>query len=435
MPRGYARYVLAIMVAINFLNFADRWVASAAAPLIQAEFHLDDFRVGLLGTAFLLVYGVAAIPFGIWADRGVRKVVVGVGVLLWSCATVVSGLVLNYGQLLASRTFLGVGEAGYYPAGNSLLGDYFPKESRGRAMSIWNAGSALGIAVGFAGGGFVASTYGWRAAFFFAAVPGLVLALAAFTLREPLRGAAERMGPKLQETRQATLAGFRELARIRTLRATILARTVLFFVLASAAYWLPTVLGRRFGLSVGAAGLLSGAVLVLGALAGTLLGGWAADRGRHRRLGERAPLVVGIAGFVGGAVLMPVALLAPLQAGPVPIFVPAFFLTVVAVYLYAGPYDAITQNVVSPALRASAMTLTLLVAHLFGDSYAPAAVGLLSDRLGSLPLALLVTSVPLLLLAAAVAATGLGSIGRDAVEMEERWAAKAVEREGGWPPN
>lgn len=219
MPGGYARYVLAIMVAINFLNFADRWVASAAAPLIQAEFHLDDFRVGLLGSAFLLVDGMAAIPFGIWADRGIRKVAIGVGVLLWSCATVVSGLVANYGQLLASRTFLGVGEAGYYAAGNSLLGDYFSKESRGRAMSIWNAGSALGIAVGFAGGGFVASAYGWRAAFFFAAVPGLVLSLAAFTLRDPLRGAAERMGPQLQQTRQATLEGFRELTRIRSLRA------------------------------------------------------------------------------------------------------------------------------------------------------------------------------------------------------------------------
>lgn len=187
-------------------------------------------------------------------------------------------------------------------------------------------------------------------------------------------------------------------------------------------------------MSVSAAGLLSGAVLVLGALAGTLLGGWASDRGRQGRLAERAPLVVGIAGFGGAAALMPVALLAPLQAGLVPIFVPAFFLTVVCVYLYAGPYDAITQNVVSPGLRASAMTLTLLVAHLFGDSWAPAAVGLLSDRLGSLSLALLVTSVPLLLLAAALAATGLSSIGRDAAAMEERWAGTLLEREGGWPP-
>jgi MFS family permease len=194
---GYARYVLALMVAINFLNYCDRWVGSAAAPLIQTEFRLSDFELGLLGTAFLLVYAIAAVPFGYWADRGVRKTVIGVGVAVWSAATVLSGFAQSYLQLFLTRTLLGIGEASYYPAGTSLVSDYFPAQTRGRVMSIWSAGTALGIAVGFAGGGYVAEHFGWRRAFLFAALPGLICALLAFTLREPLRGAAEKVGPRL----------------------------------------------------------------------------------------------------------------------------------------------------------------------------------------------------------------------------------------------
>src|SRR2546423_11170666 len=86
-PQGYARYVLVVMVGINFLNYMDRWVASSAATPIEKEFHLTDAQFGLIGTAFLLVYAVAVLPFGYWGDRGVRKTVIGVGVTIWSVAT------------------------------------------------------------------------------------------------------------------------------------------------------------------------------------------------------------------------------------------------------------------------------------------------------------------------------------------------------------
>ena len=188
------------MVGINFLNYMDRWVAASASPLIQAEFGLSDALVGLLGSAFLLVYAVAALPFGYWADRGVRKTVLGIGVTIWSLATLFTGFARNFVQLFISRAILGIGEASYYPAGTSLLSDYFPKDQRGRVMSIWGAGSALGIAVGFAGGGYVAETFGWRNAFFFAAVPGILFAILAFKLREPLRGSVEERGPALRQT-------------------------------------------------------------------------------------------------------------------------------------------------------------------------------------------------------------------------------------------
>ncbi len=345
---------------------------------------------------------------------------VGVGVTIWSFATLFTGLARSYAQLFIARAVLGIGEASYYPAGTALLGDYFKKEGRGRAMSIWAAGTAVGIAVGFAGGGIVASTLGWRAAFYMTAVPGLIFAILAFGLREPLRGAAEARGPQTAKGPPITWKTFFGLLRIPTLRSTIVAETALFFVLGGAAFWLPTFLSRRFGLGTGTAGTLAGGVLVLGLLAGSLLGGIIADRLTIRR-GAASNLPIGIAGFVAGAVFVALALLMPSLV----LFVPMFLLGAACLYLYNGPYTAIKQNVVLPTVRASAVTLALLIEHLLGDSYAPFAIGKLSDALGSLQLALLILLPPLLLLAALAAATGIKHEDRDGRAMEARWASSS----------
>ncbi len=414
------------MVGINFLNYMDRYVASTAATPIEKEFHISDGQFGLIGTAFLLVYALAAVPFGVWGDRGVRKTVIGVGVTIWSLATLFTGFAANYLQLFLSRAVVGIGEASYFPAGTSLMSDFFPKEQRSRVMSIWNTGSAIGIAVGFAGGGLIVEKFGWRTAFYFAAVPGLLFATLAFAFREPLRGSAEREGPQVKRTSEVSLRRFLELMRIPTLRATIVAQTFLFFVLASNAFWLPTLLQRRFALTPGSSGLLAGVVLVIGGLIGTLAGGWLADRRAVKT--PTAHLEVGIAGFLGGAVLIVFALLSPMSIGPIPVFVPVFLATVICLYLYTGPFTALSQNVVSPGLRASAVTITLLVAHLFGDSFSTFDVGKLSDLLhGNLQLALLITSPTLLILAAVAAATGLPTVKRDTEQMELDWAKRKPE--------
>jgi len=289
-------------------------------------------------------------------------------VAVWSLATLATGLTANFGQLFATRAVLGIGEASYYPAGTSLLGDYFPRHLRGRTMAIWSAGSAFGIAAGFAGGGLLAARFGWRVPFFITAAPGLVFALLAFRLREPLRGAAEERGPRLERTREASLSKMFALLTIRSLRWTILAQTVLFFVLGANAFWLPTLLTRRFGLSIGEAGFVTVAL-----------------------------------------------------AAPAGWFVPAFLLAVVCLYFYTGPFAAICQNVVAPSMRASAVTVTLLIAHLLGDSYAAAAVGLLSDAVGGLQTALLIVSPILLLVAAGLATLALRSIQADAAAMDRQW--------------
>src|SRR5207245_4386671 len=120
----------------------------------------------------LLVYGIATLPLGVWADRSIRKNIVALCVGIWSVATVVAGVTRNFLQLFSVRSVLGIGEAGYAPASLSLLGDYFPKALRGRVLSYWSAGTLLGAAIGFTIGGLIADTLGWRYAFLVAAIPG-----------------------------------------------------------------------------------------------------------------------------------------------------------------------------------------------------------------------------------------------------------------------
>lgn len=413
-----APYVLGLLVAVNFVNYLDRYTLPAVVSSIQDEFHLLDAQVGLLGTAFLLVYALGALPFGLWADRGLRRVVIGTGVAVWSVATLFTGLARDFRQLLVTRAVLGVGEASYFPAGTALLGDFFGKGKRARALSIRDAGSVIGIAAGYTGGGLMAQHFGWRWAFYFAALPGLVLALLAFRMPEPPRGEAEGFGPRLRRADEASWRTFGRLWRIPTLRATILAQVLLFWVLGAISTFLPLYIHRRYGLAVGAAATLGGGILIAGGLVGTLAGGWLGDR--LSRVSATAYLKVGSAGFVLGALFVGLALFAP----SVPLFGLLAFLAALSLYLYSAPFTALLQNIVIPSLRASAVTLTLLVAHLLGDAWSPAALGALSDALHSLQRAMLLTTPLVLIGAALVAATGLRSADADTQAMEREWRAK-----------
>lgn len=420
MPKGYARWVLAVLTLISFLNYLDRYLPVGAGPVIQKEFHLDDAHYGGLASAFLIVYALCAIPFGLLADRWLRKGVIGIGVSIWSVATLLTGFAGNIWHLYLTRAVVGVGEAGYFPAGTSLLSDYFPITSRGRAMSIWSVGQYFGIALAFIGGGAIAeSRLGWRFGFFLTAIPGLLLALAVFLLREPARGSAD-VGPALEQVKEADLRHFGRLLRIPTLLAIIAAQTVLFFVLAANAVWLNQVLNRYYGLSVSKAGTLAGLVLIAGGLVGTLGGGWLGDW-RSKRT-PRGHLEVSAAGFLGAAAAVTVALLVNNYA----IFMVGFFIGVTCISMYNGPFTALTANVVIPSLRASAVTLSLFLAHLLGDSYAPFATGFLSDTFRDLRIALLVTSTPLLLLATVITVLAFRTVRADHEAMTREWAAHDV---------
>src|SRR5947209_6910413 len=141
--RGQARFGFTILFIINVLNYADRYVLPAVLPKIQADMGLTLTQAGLLGSSFLVVYGIATLPLGVWADRGIRKNIVSLCVGIWSVATVLAGFTSNFIQIFSVRAVLGIGEAGYAPASLSLLGDFFARAKRGRILSYWSSGTLI----------------------------------------------------------------------------------------------------------------------------------------------------------------------------------------------------------------------------------------------------------------------------------------------------
>ncbi len=422
------------MFLISFLNYLDRNVLSGAANVVAKELGFGLDGIGYISSAFLIVYTLGTIPLGIWADRAKRKDVVAVCVAFWSIATAATALATNFITLFLSRMILGIGEAGYFPAGTALMSDYFSREKRSRIMSWWSVAQLVGILVGFVVGGAVAGLYpgSWRLAFIFTGIPGLLLALLVWRVREPRRNQADEEDMGIYETRVAVKEGqaaghpipvptnvfaqFGALLRIRTLVVLILMQIFAYFVLTVNVLFLPTYLQQKdtFGLSSGSAGLFSGAVVVLAGMAGTVLGGYMADWLNKSHPGSRI-LVCGI-GFLLGAPAFALAI----TIHALPVFTVFFVLSTMLLTLYTGPSTAATQDVVPSALRASAVAVSLLIAHLLGDAFSPTVVGVLATQFDpthgqhfaagvagqDLSIALLVTCTPALAIAGLIGLFG-----------------------------
>jgi MFS family permease len=200
--RGYANYVLFVLVLVYMLNFIDRQILSILAEDIKRDLGLDDDDIGFLfGTAFGVFYSLFGIPLGRLADNWNRVRLITIGLTVWSAMTALSGLARSGMQLTFARIGVGIGEATASPCAYSLLSDYFPKEQRGRALAIYSSGLYLGGGLSLFLGGLVVSAWnnaypgggpfglvGWQAAFMAVGIPGLLVALWVSTLREPVRG-------------------------------------------------------------------------------------------------------------------------------------------------------------------------------------------------------------------------------------------------------
>lgn len=415
--RTQAGFAFTVLLIINVLNYADRSVLSAVLPKIQAEFQLSNTELGLLASSFLFIYAIATLPLGIWADRSPRKNIVALCVGLWSVATAFGGLTRNFIQLFLTRSVLGIGEAGYAPASLSMLGDYFPKEQRGRILSYWSVGNLIGTALGLIIGGIIADRLGWRWAFYAVGIPGLIAAFLIWRASEPRRGAFDREGDTGAQMSHGSLGkNFWQVARqifhIRTYWVLLAAFVFSFFTIGSAQVWIPTYLVRDFHLTVGAAGAVSGGVLAGGSLAGTLLGGWLADMMQRRRPEGR--MIVATAAFILGA---PLTFLA-LAIHTLTPFIVVFIAAIVCLSLCLGPLNAVIQDVIAPQMRATAVGLVLLLAHLLGDAASPLVIGALADKT-SLGYALIITAPPCLFLAGLICLIGLRTVARDMQAMQE----------------
>jgi MFS family permease len=208
----YRWTVLVMLTLVYTFNFIDRQILVILQEPIKADLGLSDAQLGLLsGFSFALVYVTAGIPIAWLADRGNRRNIVAVSLGFWSFMTALSGLAQNYGQLLAARIGVGIGEAGGSPPSHSMVSDYFPAKQRGTALSFYSTGIYIGILIGFAAGGWIAETFGWRVAFFLVGVPGIFYALLlVWVVKEPKRGQWDPGGVPAKSTFKATLASLRE---------------------------------------------------------------------------------------------------------------------------------------------------------------------------------------------------------------------------------
>ena len=421
----YTRYVFAILFITSVLNYLDRYVFVGAANTLAKELNFRLDGIGSMISVFQLVYTLSTIPFSIWADRAQRKHVVAVCLVLWSAVTVLIAFSVNFVMIFLLLLLLGIGEAGYFPAAVALISEYFSRERRSRVMSWWSTAQLFGMLGGLALGGAIAGLGPgkWRLAFFICGLPGLLIAYWAFRVREPRQQSlhAEEDEGDLAAAQAMVVPHnvfqqFWTLLRIKTLVALIAMQIFAFFVLSVSTSFLPTYLQQKdtFGFNPGQAGLYSGGIIVAGGMVGMILGGYVADRLSRRYPGARV-LVCGIAFLVSA----PTFALAVAYHNII-IFTTFFVVTALMLAMYTGPSMAATQDVVPSELRASAVALSLLIAHLLGDTFSPALVGFLATSFDpthglhfknsvagqELSLAILITCAPALLLAGLIGLFG-----------------------------
>lgn len=365
--------VLFLLFLANLFNFFDRTIPAIIIEPIRMEWHLSDFQLGIIGTAFTLVYAIAGLPLGRMADTGSRKKIMGWGLAVWSGLTAVNGFAGSFWTFLLVRMGVGIGEASYAPAANSLIGDLFPAHRRARAMGIFMLGLPLGLLLAFFTiGAMVQAFDSWRAPFFIAAVPGLVLAVFMFFIREPKRGAAESVRMSEEKIKKP----IRRVLTIPTFGWLVLAGLTFNFATYACNSFMVPMLQRYFLLPLQEAAVATGMIVGVTGLVGLTLGGWVADK-LHQRFANGRLL------FAAGSML--VATLATayaLHAGRIEIgvFVGVFSLGWLFAYnFYTCVYTAI-QDVVEPRLRATAMALFFAGLYLLGGGLGPVVVGLLSDH-------------------------------------------------------
>jgi predicted MFS family arabinose efflux permease len=373
---------LTLLFLVNLLNYIDRYVITLLFPQLKAEFALSDARLGLLATAFLLVYTAASPAIGLLADRVPRKGLVAGGIALWSLATAAAAFAGSYATLFATRALVGVGEATFGTIGPTWIADLVDRSRRARALTVFYVGMPVGSALGYILGGLVGAAWGWRAAFLVAGLPGLALAVAALGLREPVRGATEPRGPAVKPAGRADYAA---LLATPSYLYNMASGALFTFAIGGLSYWMPTFLVRLHDVPAGQAGFTMGAIIVAGGLIGVLAGGWLGDLVQART--PRGYFLVSGAGILLGTPLAVTALVAAHLA----VVYWATFLAIVLIFLNTGPLNAVLVNVTRPEVRATAIAAHVFVIHALGDVISPPLIGLLSDLAG-LRAAVLVTT-------------------------------------------
>jgi MFS family permease len=370
-----ARFALGLLLGINLFNYIDRQVLAAVEPQIRTTFFAANDEnamaiTGLLGTAFLYTYMVAAPALGWLSDRFSRWIIMGSAVIIWSLASGASGLAATYSGLFLTRIFVGVGEGGYGPAAPTVLSDLFPLKTRGRIMAVFFAAIPVGSALGYVLGGWISEHLGWRWAFYLVTPPGLLLGLLCFFQRDPRAGAAV-LSKSHRASGREYLVLLGTLWRTRSYVFNCVAQTAMTFAIGGIGFWVAAYL--EFRGQPQSATKFFGIIIVVAGLVSTLLGGWAGDRLQKTHAGSY--FLISGAGMIIAFPLFVAMLFTPFPVAWFFMFGAVFFM-----FLNTGPSNTALANVSRPGVRATAFALNILVIHLFGDAPAFPIIGFIGGH-------------------------------------------------------
>jgi len=365
-------YVLVMMCIVYTLSIADRYVVSTVLEPIRIELHLTDSGVAwLTGAAFGIFYVLLGFPLSWLIDRGNRRNIVAVCLMLWSLMTAMCGLARTSLQFFFARVGVTVGEAGGTPGANSLLSDYFPATRRAMALTVFSLGAPIGAWVGYNVAGAIADHYGWRTVFFALGVPGVLAGLAVLlTVREPKRGCLDSGDDGNAPTVPETL---RFLWEQRSAVHLIMGTGVCALWGWGLMFWTPAFLQRTYSMTVGEAAAVTQNMHLWGGGIATVATGWLMARSAMvdpRRIVWLLAAGIGIATIASGVVYYTRDL--SLAKSMLWIFIPA-------IYFYIGPGFGLLNNLAQCRMRAMFCAIVLFIANLGNLVIAPPLIGALSD--------------------------------------------------------
>ncbi|PRP81131.1 major facilitator superfamily protein [Planoprotostelium fungivorum] len=375
-----AYVTLAILTLVNLLNYADRMIPSATKSLYQKEFDITDMQSSIPASTFIVVYMIFSPIFAALADRGVsRKFLLIAGVVWWSLSTGAVYFSHHFWEFTIYRSLVAVGEACYATIAPALLSDLYPPLKRNKAMMVFFVATPIGAALGFVLGGQIGHYFGWRYAFLICGAPGILIAFSLLLATDPGRNIYEK-----REDRDKLVpwsVALKSLLNNRTYLVTLGGLTCLTWAIGAIADWAPEFFVRNTSVSVDQAGLVVGAMAVIGGLGGTIAGSLLGDVFK-RRVTNSYMLVSAVGALTSSVVFVLMFFFAWKKTN---VFL-VFATLLVAQFLgwwYTGPINAILANVVSSHIRARSFATTIIVMHTLGDGVSPLLVGLISDHVGS----------------------------------------------------
>lgn len=373
---GYKSWLIFVLLVVMIFNFADRALLIVLAQPIKEDLHLTDTDLGLLqGLGFSILYAVVGVPLGMLAERANRTRLIAASVAVWSAMTVACGFAFNFFTLLLGRVGVGIGEAGVMPATMSLISDHFKPSRRASMIAIVTLGGPFGFLLGQAVGGWVASQWDWRMAFYVMGVPGLFVSLLVFfALKEPPRGLAD--GTHLQPSGAAPslMETLRYLFAKPAFRHLLAGSTIVNFGLNAIASFVLAFYLRGSDLPLATFGLIFGLVTFTSNGIGMLVGGFGFDALSKRDLrwslwGPAIAMVLCIPIYFGAFI-------------STAIFVSLTFLWLgnLTMIMFMAPSLAAMQNMARPRMRATTSAFNFVIVQLLGAGLGPTILGMLSDR-------------------------------------------------------